>query len=172
MGKLGPIDRLYWIPFLIAALAAVSDIIGCYPFNIYGFNEQYWWGYANAVYVLWYSFPIILGLVYYILVRDFSESLVLSVGTLILYAFGWEDLLFYIIGFPIYGPLHKPWIAIPWCDWPRPMGLVQFILGLKHNNLFALAINALIGAAVYDLFFKLMRKVEARVWLDGFRLEI
>ena len=171
---------MQFIPFLIVAIAAIADIIGCYAFNVQGWDELYFWSYANAMYILWYSFPFILGLAYYLLVEDLSEALFLAIGTLILFLFGLEDLFFYlfapivtkIVGIPPYPFTHNPFKAMPWLDWPKPMGIVQFLAGAEHNNLILLYFNVLIGIIVYYLFFFLMKKLEYKLTIDGFRIEI
>ncbi len=174
------LDRLFWIPILICVLAAISDIIGCAAFNIKGWDPVYWESYANAVYVLWYSFPIIIGIVYYILVRDLSESLALAIGTLILYAFGWEDLFFYLLSpvmsylfdLPNYIILHDPFKSIPWLDYPHPAGIIQHILGYEHNNLYLLFLNCILGFIVYLVFFELMKKLEYKLVVNHTKIEI
>ena len=99
--------RRYWsvvaLSFLLVVFFTILDLAGAHMWGLIG-------GWGGAAYVgagaayqslFWgfaYSVAVIIALVYFFAVRDYSESLALLLVPIVLLQFGVEDVLFYFFG--------------------------------------------------------------------------
>ena len=150
-------------PVLLLITYSFSDLIGCSGFWIYGYNRGYAIHYQRAMWLQWIIFPFLLALFGYVQSKD-PKSFMLAIDTYVLLIIGFEDLLFYLLS-PFFSSLlniqNFAWQEI-WklshLNFPRPTGVVQFLVGARDNNLPLLFLNVLLFITIYISFRERMIK--------------
>jgi len=98
--------------------------------------------YPNLFYAFTYFIGFVAGLVYYLLTKDLSDSLAISLSYTVMYLFGLEDLLFYLLKFNI--PASMPHLYENFTI----MGLFAKLFGLETVTPFVLIYSVFVGFVI------------------------
>jgi len=144
-------DKLFILSIVVIALFGYMDsqqIVATH-------NNQDWTNYneilAPAILFLWYGVLIILGIFYYVIRKDLSEAVAVTVAPLIMLAAGLEDVLFFIF--------RSDWVTsqMCWFSYP-PHTWINKLFGLECSNFKTLLLSSIIGIGIAYLVFQWLKR--------------
>lgn len=159
MAKHRSLKKIITISVLIIAFFAYQDVTGFHLFGLIG-------GFGGDAYLkveplymkqFWsfsYMMLALMGLIYYVLVKDKSESLSIFIIPSILLLAGLEDLLYFLfLWLPL--PSSMPWLY----DNVNIMSLTAKAMGLSTVTPLSLIISLVIGIILSIFSYKILIKL-------------
>ncbi|GEM_PF-3774191 len=152
---------LFVFSVVLIVLFSFSDLLGCSGFWLYGYKKEYVTHYQAAMWLQWILFPILLSFLGYYHSKN-PKFWIITLDTYVLLSIGTEDLFFYI-----FSPFFSLFTGIPNFAWsevwnlshlnfPKPTGIIQFLMGAKNNNIILLFLNVAILLLIYYPFRKIV----------------